>query len=260
MLQSLDFNRAFEDAAKGYAKNFAMAALILFVSFILILLSIFSFFGMFFALPNLVAGISLVSYYMTKEKIGFSTIFSGFKSYWSVVGAMHIYWTGYLLLYLIFSAPYYYHFISIFADTLNFSGSIDENEILKAFIAASTASSVQNAALFQYLAYPIQFYLQGRLLPLFPLIVDERLSIPAAFKKSWSMTRRVQWQLLLFIFLTMLIAFVSTLAGMLALFVGIFFTLPFSLALVGAATKQLMEAANNYTQLPAAIPHPTAPL
>jgi membrane-anchored glycerophosphoryl diester phosphodiesterase (GDPDase) len=235
-LARFDFGLAFEDAGKGYGNNVAMAALILFVGSLLITFSILTVFGMVFALPHLLVGVSLAGYYMTKGKVEFGSLFAGFRKYGRVIGAMHIVWVIFIALALIFSGPYYYHLV------LAMSPEIVSGTWADRFLAASLNPEVQQWANLQYLAYPFQFYLQGRLLPLFPLQIDEDLSVGEAFAASWSLTSKVQWYLMLFMLLATVLSLVASVVGIIGLIVGIFFTLPFPMALIGAATKQLMEA------------------
>ncbi len=235
-LARFDFGLAFEDAGKGYGSNVAMAALILFVGSLLIIVSAFTVFGIVFALPHLAAGVGLAGYYMTKGKVPFSSLFVGFRKYGRVLGAMLIVWVIFIALTLVFSGPYYYHLILAMSPE-SVSGTSAER-----FVAASLSPEVQQWANLQYLAYPFQFYLQGRLLPLFPLLIDEDLSVGEAFATSWSLTSKTQWYLMLFMLLATVISLVASVVGIIGLIVGIFFTLPFPMALIGAATKQLMAA------------------
>lgn len=235
-LANLDFNLVFEDAGRGYARNVAMAALVLFVGMLLIFIATATVFGLVLALPHLIVGLSLVGYYMTKGKVQFGALFSGFRKYGRVIGAMLIVWVIFIGIALVFSGPYYYYLM----QAMNADGV--SGDWAQRFLTASLSPEVQNWSALQYAAYPFQFYFQGRLLPLFPLLVDEDLPVGEAFATSWAMTAKIQWYLVLFILLVTVISLVATFVGILGLFFGMFFTLPFPMALMGAATKQLMES------------------
>lgn len=243
-LSSLDFSLAFEDAGRGYGRNVAMAALILFVGSLLIFLSVATVFGMVFAMPHLIVGMNLAGYYMVKGRVSFNVTFIGFRKYGRVIGAMHIVWVIFLAITAVFSGPYYFHLIHAMSPEV-VTGNWAER-----FLSASLNPEVQNWASFQYLAYPFQFYLQGRLLPLFPLLIDEDMPVGEAFQTSWAMTAKTQWYLLLFMFLVTIFSLIAALVGIIGLIVGMFFTLPFPMALIGAAIKQYMEAGRVKDEIP----------
>ena len=234
-LQKFDISLALELGWKGYAQNVGIGALIMFLGGLLAAIAIFTGVGFFFALPHLAVGMSLTGYYMAKGPVSTGALFSGFRRYGTVLGTMLVLWLIYFSMTAVFSGPYYYHLSQAMAPE-------GEGTWLQRFVAASLNPEVQNWAALQYLAYPFQFYLQGRFLPLFPLIVDEGASVGEAFANSWRMTGKQHGMLCMFMFLTAILTLVAVIVGMLGLIVGMFFTLPFPMAMIGAGTRQLMEA------------------
>lgn len=235
-IEKFDVNKAFEDGWKGYTRNIGMGALVLFLGMLLLFLSVATVAGLLFAFPHIAVGLGLSGYYMAKGSLNTGMLFRGFTRYGRVLGAMLIFWLIAMVFLAVFSGPYYYHLVKAMSPEV-----VGEGAWINRFVTASATAEVQNWAALQYLAYPFQFYLQGRLLPLFPLMIDEDLSFGEAFAASWSLTRKVHWHLLLFIFLANVLAVIAAVVGMIGLLVGMFFTIPFPMALLGAATRQLLE-------------------
>jgi membrane-anchored glycerophosphoryl diester phosphodiesterase (GDPDase) len=231
-----DINLAFEVGWKGYAGNVGMGALLLFIATLLIFLSCISVVGILFVMPHIAVGISLVGYYMAKGPVNAGILFIGFRKYGRVIGAICIVWLVYLVITAIFSGPYYYHLLQAMSPEVDGTAPWAER-----FVSATLNADVQMWAPLQYLAYPFQFYLQARFLTLFPLLIEEDASVADAFAHSWRITARVHGQLLLFMFLATILSLFAAVVGVLGLVVGMFFTLPFVMALIGAGTRQLLE-------------------
>jgi hypothetical protein len=231
---SFDVNRALEVGWKGYTQNLGMGALLLFLGGLLIFVATITVAGLLFAVPHIAAGISMVGYYMVRGPVQAESLFAGFKKYGTILGVTLVLWIGYIAITLIFSGPYYYFLFQAMGD-LGASGDWSAR-----FSQAALSSEAQAWTAVQYAAYPVQFYINGRLLLMYPLIVEHGAGFTDAFAHSWRITSTVQWQLFLFMFLVTIIALVASFAGIIALIIGIFFALPLPMALLGAGMQQLL--------------------
>ncbi len=230
---TFDVGRALEVGWKGYARNWGTGALLGFLGGLLLIGATLTVAGIIFAVPHLAVGISMVGYYMVKGPLKASTLFSGFKRYGTVLGAGLLFWLVLLCAGLVFSAPYYYHLFNHVGD---FSGA----DLPQRLAQAQLEPEMQGWLAFSYLGFFVQFYLQGRLNIVFPLIIDYNAGILEAFSVSWKVTSRVHGYLFLYYVLVNFLAIIGILLGFLALIVGVFFVLPFPMAAMGAATLQVM--------------------
>lgn len=235
-IPAFDVGRALENGWKGYARNFGLSVALVFVSTLLLFIAAFTILGLVLAVPHLAVGLSMLGYYMAKGKIRAGNLFVGFTRYGSVLGAGFLLWFALFLSSMPFSLPYYYHLI----DAMGGFSAFSSPRWLETMVRVQATPEMQGWMGWSYLAFPVQFYLQGRWLVVFPLIIERRTSVIEAFSLSWQLTAKIHWQVFLYYLLVTVLTIFSIVLGLIALIVGVFFVLPFPISAWGAAMLQIM--------------------
>lgn len=246
--ETFDVGTALEIGWKGYAKNFGMGTLLCFIGMLLLVAGFISVVGIVFAVPHIGVGLGMVGYYMVRGPLKAGALFSGFSRYGAVLGAGWLIWLIVFGASLIFSAPYYYHLFK------SIEGS---SRIAERLLTAQLDPEMQGWMMLSYAAIPVQLYLQGRLMIVFPLIIEQRTGVFEAIAVSWRVTSKVHGYVFLYYLLVMLLTFVGVFVGIIALIVGMFFVIPFPMAAIGAAMQLLMN--EGYPQWLAAPQQPSPP-
>jgi hypothetical protein len=230
-----DLNVAFSLGWKAYGRYLGPGALGLFLAVILVFVACMTVVGLLFAVPHLVFGLSMLGYYFTKGDGSIENLFCGFKRYGTVLGATLLLGLMYMVISFVLSYPSY---AALFDQFAAFSSG---DKGLSSGLATSGMYGAGGlASLLSFLQYPINAYLQGRFIMVYPLIMDKNLPALEALGLSWQTTQKYQWQLGIYLLITSLIAGLAAFIGILGLFIGIFFTLPIAMTLAGAAMHQMM--------------------
>lgn len=244
-----DFGRTFQLAGSAYGQQVGLgvgATLLLpLIAFAMAITII----GIPFGLPVLAAGMPVFGYMMIRREASIGDLFSGFRSYGWVLLAFFLVTVASYIIMLPFSLPQILYLYGDFPFGAIGSDSLGEQmqvwaEALKEKQANPFNPDYLWRVLVSYGAYPITMYIGARLQLLYPLIIIRKMTAIDAIKTSWAVTAPYQWWLMLLYFVAAIIAG----AGVLLCFVGLLFSIPFSLALQGAATYQLF---GDDTQQPA---------
>lgn len=225
------FDRAFSLGWEGFTQNMGLGMGITLILLLLTILATISCFGIFFALPQLIASVSMVGLAMVRNTLTIETMFSGFQTYWSTLGAVFIRMLISIALAVAFQLPLW---ILLFG-----TGTIGDFQDLEALNEQTLSSSTLlfSLSLLQNLVYPVSFYLEARFIVSYPLIIEQNYNPIEAMKLSWQMTASNQWSLWLLYFLANVIAG----GGVLLCCIGVFFTAPLAMAIQGGAISLLLD-------------------
>ncbi|MCE9596915.1 MAG: hypothetical protein K8S54_03020 [Spirochaetia bacterium] len=235
---SYNLDRTFALGWHGFRNNLGVGFGFAVIMPILLILALVTCIGALAAVPHLAAAYSIFGLLMVRGKTELGEMFRPFKSYGSILGAFLLVFTVTQLAVLIFSGPYYYlTFASVDWSTVMSLPDAERAEAIgKAMQGGPKGGAAVFANLFSFLSYPLSLYVAGRVLLIYPLIVERGLGTMDAIQKSLELTKPYQWHLMLLGLLAGLVAG----AGILACCIGIFFSVPFSMALHGAAIYQLL--------------------
>lgn len=178
-----------------------------------------------FLLPVLFVGPILLGLYMVRRRPEMGILFKGFDAYGRLLG------TAALLL--LFSLPAIAVIAGPMIGAFAYLGQHAKEAGPEA--APMLMGLVGLAYLPILLMIPVMYYLGGRLILVFPLVVERGYGPMQAIKTSWNVTQPYQWWLTLFVFVTQVINGV----GWLLCFVGALFSTPLSHAMIGAAIYML---------------------
>lgn len=232
-----DFSRAFELAQQAFSKQIGIGVGAVVVLVMVVVAMAVTLIGIPFGLPVLFAGMSIFGYRMIRQEASVGDLFSGFSRYFSVLVAVFLLTIATQLIILPLNWGQYSMLLANFPiDSIgndDFGQRVDE----WAGQIVVQQQSAKNGWLswLPYFSYFVTLYIGGRFILLYPLIIIRKMGIIESFKTSWQITAQYQWWL-------MLLQFVSgtiTGAGVLFCCVGVLFSIPFGLALSGAAIYQL---------------------
>lgn len=214
-----------------YTEAIGLGVAFLLVWLILIMVAFFSLIG-WIVLPHLGAGILMFGLSMARRRAAFNSMFVAFNAFGRVfLASLILFLIGFVIVFLLY--------IPAILDVATKVGGIDA--ILRGDEKA--LQQLSNPLLWNspylsitYLGTPLQLYLNGRFLIVFPLIIERGYGAVEALKASWRASASGHLFLLLFMFLVMLISYV----GIILCLVGILFTIPLGLAFYGVAMRQLL--------------------
>ena len=244
------FSRVFELAGRGLQRNLGPSIGLYALLFLMIVAAgAACCVGWVFALPHLLAGASLMGYYMVRGDLTADHVFAGFRRYGTVLVACAVFGIAYVFVYAVFGGPYHLKLLSVFSKLDPGLGSDSSWEGLLKRLSAPEVGSYRA---FSYVAVTAGAYLTGRWLLALPLIVERGYGAFESLAVSWRVTRPHQWWLLLLVLLSNMISF----AGMFVCGIGVFVSYPLGMALQGGALVQLLgdvlpEAAGGDTPQPA---------
>lgn len=232
-----DFSRAFELAQQAFSKQVGVGVSAVVVLVLVSIVMAFTIIGIPLGLPVLFASMSIFGYRMVRQEANVSDLFSGFSRYFSVLVAVFLLTIVTQLLILPLNWGQYSMLLTDFPI-----GSIGNDDFGRRVgeWGGQIAIRQQNSnygilSLLSYLAYPISLYIGGRFILLYPLIIIRKMGVIDAVKTSWQITAQYQWWLMLLQF----VSSVVTGGGVLLCCIGLLFSVPFGLALSGAAIYQL---------------------
>ncbi|MBW7857404.1 MAG: glycerophosphoryl diester phosphodiesterase membrane domain-containing protein [Leptonema sp. (in: Bacteria)] len=232
-----DFSRAFELAQQAFSKQVGVGVGFVVVLFMVVVVMALTLLGIPFGLPILFASMSIFGYRMIRQEASVGDLFSGFNRYFSVLMAVIILTIATQLIILPLNWGQYSMLLMNFPiDSIgndDFGSRVDE--WAGQIVIQKRSANYEWFSLLSYFTYPVSLYLGGRFILLYPLIIIRKMGIVESFKTSWKITAQYQWWL-------MLLQFVSgaiTGAGVLFCCVGVLFSIPFGLAISGAAVYQL---------------------
>lgn len=174
------------------------------------------------------ASLPILGLEMFRGRARVGNLFAGFKRYWPTLGAVLIQYSLIMLPMIPFILMYIAAFASMFTELDKTNA--DSGPPVMFFI-------LYFGAMFGILLVQVVvLWIQGRLMPYFPLVIEKGLGPIEAFRESWRMTARPQWWLLLIAFLA---ATVIPMIGAMACYVGMLITVPFAWMLQGSTIAQL---------------------
>jgi hypothetical protein len=235
-----DFGRTFQLAGSAYGQQVGLGVgATLLLPFISLAMAI-TIIGIPFGLPVLLAGIPVFGYMMIRREASIGDLFSGFRSYGWVLLAFFLVTVASYIIMLPFSLPQMLYLYGDFPFGAIGSDSFGEQmqvwaEVLKEKQANPFDPDYLWRVLISYAAYPITMYIGARLILIYPLIIIRKMTAIDAIKTSWAVTAPYQWWLVLLQFVSGIIA----VSGMFLCFIGLLFSMPFSMSLHGAAIYQL---------------------
>lgn len=231
-----DFSRAFELAQQAFSKQVGVGVGAVVVLVMMVVAMALTLLGIPFGLPVLFAGMSIFGYRMIRQEATVRDLFSGFSRYFSVLVAVFLLTIATQLIILPLNlGSYSVWFIDFPFDALNNENFAERLGEWSGQLTVKTQNINGWLSWLPYLSYLVSLYLGGRFILLYPLIIIRKMGIIESFKTSWRITAQYQWWL-------MLLQFVSgaiTGAGVLFCCAGVLFSIPFGLALSGAAIYQL---------------------
>lgn len=239
---SFHFGRTFELAVSAYKEQVGFGVGILLLYLLVLVGFVMTCFGIFLAIPHLVAALPVIGYLMIRREATAGSLFIGFKSYgWVLLAFILLALLNYAVS-LPFSFPqmtYYYGDFPFDAiGTSDFSSRVAEWS--KALSARQAGAFSSGGGLWRVLlsfgSYPVLGYVGARLQLVYPLIILRKMSSIEAIKSSWALTAEHQWMLLL----TYVVIAIIAIAGVVLCGFGLLFSLPFGLALQGAVAYQLL--------------------
>ena len=217
--------QAFTEARVAVGEQFGTCLITGLVFFVLTFLAMITIIGYFVVVPVLAWGGVYFLLRLLDKRAEPADIFAGFSNYGTNLGRM-------LLLVLFFIL------VSFVAQSVSFIGMFLDSEVIQGI------GALVNLA--------ITFVVMVRLYFAGFFIVDRDADAVSALKSSWDLTSGRAWKVLGFALVSVLVA----MSGVLALFIGLIFTIPVSYAMWASAYRQMTRGA----ALPGAYPPgPVAP-
>ena len=228
------FGRSFELAGQALKRDFGTSVGLYGLMFLLVsAASAACCVGWIFALPHLLAGASLMGYYLVRGDLSADHLFAGFRRYGTVLVASIVFLCGYMVVYLVFGGPYHFKLASLLSQ-LDWSEKGDRS--FEWLAKGLQSGGLGPYSIFSYIATGAGAYLTGRWLLCFPLVVDRGYGALESLAVSWRVTRPYHWWLMLLVLLSNTVAFL----GVAFCIVGVFLSYPLGMALQGAALVQLL--------------------
>ncbi len=208
-----DIGRAINDAWEACKRHFPLWLGVLVVGGILVLLSAITVIGYFVAVPVFVWGFGKFFLNMVDGKPSFDDVFAGFKNYLPVLGRM-------LLLIVILAL------LQFISESLVFVGQFTNSKVV---------------TLVGWVIYVVVFFTVVLRLYFFSffLAIDRDMGAIESLANAWRMTQGKVMKTIglgLFFFLIMM-------AGVLACFVGVFFTATMAYVMYASAYRQMVGPA-----------------
>lgn len=228
---SFQMEKALSAGWSCYTEAIGLGVAFFLVWLILIMVAIVSLVG-WIVLPHLSAGILMFGLSVARRQATFSSMFVAFNAFGRVfLAALILFLIGFVIVFVLY--------IPAILDVAAKAGGVDailrgDEHVLKQLSNPLLWNSPYLSL--TYLGTPVQLYLNGRFLIVFPLIIERDYGALEALKTSWRATASGHLFLLLFMFLVMLISYV----GIILCLVGILFTIPLGLAFYGVAMRQLL--------------------
>jgi len=234
---SYNLDRTFALAWKGFRDNIGLGIGYTMLCGLLILVSFLSCVGIIFSAPHLVASGTIVGLLMVRGQVEIGDMFRPFRQYGSVLGAFLLIYIASQLIALVFAGPSYALTLSSIDWTALQQMPTDErvDTIVKDFANAQNSAAHTLTSFLSVFGVPVSLYISGRMLLVYPLIVERGYGAIAAIKTSWNVTQVHQWNLMLLMFINGLVLA----SGIIACGFGLVMSIPFSFALSGAAIYQL---------------------
>lgn len=180
-----------------------------------------------FLMPVLAIGPTMLGLNMVRKRPEFSNLFRGFEAYGRVLGTAALLSIFALPVLLIMAGPFFGATIYMSLQNKG-TASADPNMAALGLMGVSY--------LFMLVMVPVVYYLMGRMILVFPLVIERAYGPMQAIKTSWSVTAPYQWWLMLFAFTTQIVGQM----GMYLCGFGMLFTMPLSHAFTGAAIYMLL--------------------
>jgi|GEM_PF-1219905 len=207
----IDIGAAINDAWVATTANFGAAIGGLMVAGLLGMLACFTVIGIFAVLPVFMFGVTRLYINLADGRGDVSDVFDGFKSYGHAVGSMLLF----MLMMLFISMP---------GQVMSMLGAYNEWFIL------SILGNIYGLVIAFFVTFRLYFA------PYY--IVDQNLGALDAMRVAWDATADQK----LMIFLLGMVAGIISMAGMLALLIGLLFTIPLSTMIWACAYRQLSPA------------------
>jgi hypothetical protein len=200
--------RALSDGWNAAKRYFPLCLGVGLVSIVISVVAALTIIGYFLVLPVLAYGAIKFLLNMLDGKPEFNDLFSGFSNYGTVLGRM-------LLLILIMVL------IALVSESAMLAGMYSKSEVIQLI------GSLIYLASFVFVILPLSFS--------YYFVVDQDMTAAAALSASWRVTRGKLGKL---VGLTLLAVLISW-AGLLALVVGVFFTMAVAYGMFASAYRQL---------------------
>ncbi|MBI1268253.1 MAG: hypothetical protein GC193_12580 [Cryomorphaceae bacterium] len=226
-----DFGKAFEIGWTIFRENMGSFIGFFFVAMLLLIVSCITLIGPFLIAMPLFAGYLIVGTKIyRKEAYSFNDFFGGFSRFGPLLG----YFLLYMLISLVFVLPMFMPFIN------DFNGMIEMAENDPYAFQRSINDSMMPTFL---LSFVVGLFIQVIAIFALPLIVIGKLGTTEAIGWAFKIATKNFWWILLYSFVASIVAQ----TGVIACYIGLFFTLPLAelvklgayLHVFGSGTKRL---------------------